>query len=518
MKKFLTNISIILILSAISGVSNAQWVTNHNPVFQANISQPSVGTLFTDPKFGTTVIRLTNARTSGLAGIVPNYSKRQAWNSDESLMMLSDYGNGNVRLYNGSTYQFISNLYDVSGEDIFWSPTDPDLIYYNRDSVLYSYQISNNQITQIHAFTQYTFANTRGEGNMSNDGRYYAICGQNYNYSTGEVKMSDILVYDLQTDSVISTLALPDSLAGFDWVSISPLGNYVVVDYADEDTGRFHGVEVYDRNLNFIWQKPVGAGHSDLGIDANNEEILVMDKYDADVDSTFIMKYRLSDGQETKLIGISPLFDLHTSCRNQLRREWCFISTFDYTGRLTDDSLSWLPFEDEVFALKLDGSRNVQRIAHHHSKRYSPTTPDSDHSVYAAEPHATISRNGDRILFGSNWRLNVEQDTSVDTYIVDFRNFIGFNEFSLPEQLKGKIFPNPVRSSANIQFVLNASSDVHLVITDIAGKQVVSLLNTELAKGEYIIPFNTSCIASGIYIVHLLTNNNVYKSKIEVIK
>jgi len=71
--------------------------------------------------------------------------------------------------------------------------------------------------------------------------------------------------------------------------------------------------------------------------------------------------------------------------------------------------------------LKMDGSGETRRIAHHHSRRYSPNTPDSDTSVYWAEPHASISRNGDRIIYGSNWGLNVDKVESVDTYLVDLR-------------------------------------------------------------------------------------------------
>jgi hypothetical protein len=88
---------------------------------------------------------------------------------------------------------------------------------------------------------------------------------------------------------------------------------------------------------------------------------------------------------------------------------------------LTHDPRAWLTFEDEVFSLKLDGSGEVQRIAHHHSRRFSPITPDSDNSVYWAEPHATVSRNGDRVLFGSNWEQDVEQEAGVDAYIIDLR-------------------------------------------------------------------------------------------------
>jgi hypothetical protein len=287
----------------------AQWVTHHDPVFQPNVAQPALGVPITDPRFGSTIIRLSDARSIGLAGIIPDYSKRQAWNADQSLMMLRDNGNGNYRLYNGNTYQYIRTLSNVAGEDVFWHPTDADRILFNPDSVLYSYKISDSSVTQLRAFKQYVFANTRGEGNVSNDGRYYAFVGQNYNSLTGQVDFKDLGVYDIVTDSIISKLALPGSLNGFDWVSMSPSGNYVVVDYADDITGSFHGVEVYSRMLTPIWQKPLGAGHSDLGTDANGDDILVMDVYDPINDSLYFRKFRLSDGQETVLF-LFPLFSM----------------------------------------------------------------------------------------------------------------------------------------------------------------------------------------------------------------
>lgn len=500
---FLTSFAVIIN----TGISKAQWISHHKPVFQGIVPQPAAGVPITDLKFRTSVIRITDARSLNLKGIVPVYSKRQAWNSDESYLLLADNGNGNVRLYNGISYQFIGNLPDVSGEDIFWSPADPDLIYFNPDSVLNTYRISTGQINKLYAFTLYSFANTRGEGNLSNDGKYYAIAGQHYNYTTGDVTISDILVFDIQSNAVIKTIPLPGNLTDFDWVSISPLGNYVVVDYADWENGRYHGLEVYDRNLNFIWQKPLGPGHSDMGIDAGNQEMIIMEKYDSDADSTFIMKYRLSDGQETKLLGLSARFDLHISCRNEQRRDWCFISTFDYMGRLTDDSLSWMPFEDELFALKMDGSRKVERIAHHHSRRFSPSTPDADKSVYAAEPHATINRSGDRILFGSNWRTKIDQESSVDTYVADFKSFLGFNEIYNIPGIKGIVFPNPVRETACFRFLLNEKSEVNLEIKDITGKILKTVFKLHLEKGFHEIPFTVSSIPSGIYLACLQTDH-----------
>lgn len=63
-----------------------------------------------------------------------------------------------------------------------------------------------------------------------------------------------------------------------------------------------------------------------------------MDWYDSDKNQTFIEKFRLSDGKETMMLDVSAYFDLHISCRNEQRPEYCFISTVDYVERLTDDA------------------------------------------------------------------------------------------------------------------------------------------------------------------------------------
>jgi hypothetical protein len=473
-----------------------------------NISQPDVGYTYADPKTGIQVTRISDALNSGNAGTFPDYSKRQAWNADQSLMILRT-DDGFTLLLDGQSYQFISVLDGVVGQDIFWHPSNPDFLYFSPDSILYSCHIPTGDIDPIHDFAPYTFANTNGEGNLSDDARYYAIVGQYYNYISGEVTFSDILVYDLLTDEVISTMSIPqDSIWGFDWVSISRGGNNVVIDYADTETGRYHGVEVYDRMMNFIWQKPLGAGHSDLGTDANGDEILVMDLYDEETNETVYMKYRLSDGQETELLRTSLLFDQHISLRNEARKDWCFISTFDYVDRLTDDSLSWLPFEDEVFALKLDGSGDVQRIAHHHSKRYSPSTPDPDNSVYWSEPHATVDRNGKRVLWGSNWRQNMQNVNSVDAYIADFSNMLGFND--LPDYNHTFVlFPNPVTDYLNIHLDNFQGDYLQIKISDLTGREYCVLGYPMQNNGIFDAKVLLESLSPGPYSIQIQTQEGI---------
>lgn len=499
-KKFIFSLFALLLL--LSEFAYSQFVTHHNPVFAPNIPRPSAGVTFADPKFNSFVTRITDARSSGKPGIIPIYSKRQAWNKDESLLILQT-GDGIIRLYNGTNYQFIKELTGVEGEDVYWHPVNPSVIIYNPSNALYSYDVNTSQSTLITTFSSYLWANTRSEGNLSNDGRYYAFLGR-YTDTTFNV----LHVYDFQTNSIISTMNLPPNVEDVDWVSISPSGNYVVVDYADEISGRYHGVEVYTRNFNFLWQKPLGAGHSDLGTETNGDEILVMDIYNDDSNKVFFKKFKLSTGQETVLLSTSQKFYDHISCRNEARRDWCFISTFDNPDRLTHDSISWLPFEDEVFALKLDGSRQVQRIAHHHSRRFSPFTPNPDSSVYWAEPHATVSRMANRILWGSNWEYRIELDSSVDTYVCNFNHLIGIKKLneSIPEKFTlMQNYPNPFNPATLIKFELPENTFVTLKIYYLLGKELTTLVNGKLNPGTYSVEWNASEYSSGVYFCRLST-------------
>ncbi|MGA2298108.1 MAG: T9SS type A sorting domain-containing protein [FCB group bacterium] len=495
----------------------AQGITTHDVIFQPNIPKPQKGVPYTDPKFGTRITRITDARTNGYPGEVPQYSKRQAWNSDESLMLIFT-GSGEVLLYNGQTYEFIKTLDYLGGEDVFWHPTNPDIIYYSWYNTLRQYNNSTGEDVGLHTFNDYTFANTCGEGNLSDDGRYWAFAGVVYNDSTQISTFKDIVVYDIINDSIVSKMALPDSLSDFDWVSISPLGNYVVIDYASLDTGRYKGVEVYDRNLHFLWQKPLGFGHSDVGTDSKGNEILVLSFYDSVSNESYITKYNLSDGAETRLINHAWYEYDHISCRNTANKGWCLVSTYDGEGRLTDDSLTWTPFEDEIFEVNLDTAGLVRRLAHHHSRRFSPSTPNSDSSMYFAEPHATISRTGTRVLFASNWRQNIEQDSSVDAYIIDMRT-VGVNDDYTPEpDIKLGCYPEPFSSELNINININKPEFVTLKVYNLLGNEIATIANDALQQGIHSYIYKAENLPSGIYILSLQAGSKIITHKIILIR
>jgi hypothetical protein len=51
-------------------------------------------------------------------------------------------------------------------------------------------------------------------------------------------------------------------------------------------------------------------------------------------------------------------------------------------------------FDDEVVAVKIDGSKAVERLAHMHG---------AFNGCYRCETHAVPSRDGQRVIFASNW-------------------------------------------------------------------------------------------------------------------
>lgn len=408
---------------------NAQFITHHGVVPSSKVDKPTVGIPIFDPRFGTVITRISDSKSTDESGIFPQGASRQAWNANDSLLLLKT-GNGYFKLYDARTYSLIKPLYDVCGEDVFWHPTKALEIVFAPDHNLYSYNVATEETKLLHSFPNYKWITTKGKGNLSNDGKYYAFVGQNYDEATKKIIFKDILVYDLEKNKVISQMHLPENVENLNWVSISPKGNYIVVNYGDDEFGDYHGLEVYDKKLHLLWQLPLGNGNSDLGIDSKNDEILVIAISDPCTDSTSVFKLRLKDGKDTQLLKLPSIFDMHISCSHKEPSEWCFISTFDNLSRSLEDSCK--PFENEIFALQLYGNEETERIAHHNSKKYSAGLLTNELGLYIAEPHASVNNHGNKILFASNWRQEIDNENSIDTYIVDFSEQIKWKEN--PEQ------------------------------------------------------------------------------------
>ncbi len=68
-------------------------------------------------------------------------------------------------------------------------------------------------------------------------------------------------------------------------------------------------------------------------------------------------------------------------------------------------------------------------------------------------------------------------------------------------------YPNPFNPSTNISYTLPQASDVTLVVYDMIGRHVQTLVNSRQSSGNHTIQFDASSLASGIYFYEIRAGN-----------
>jgi len=79
-------------------------------------------------------------------------------------------------------------------------------------------------------------------------------------------------------------------------------------------------------------------------------------------------------------------------------------------------------------------------------------------------------------------------------------------------------YPNPFNPSTNIKFDIPKSSDVKLIIYDIAGREITKLVNEMLNAGSYEVSWDASNYTSGVYFYKLISENYIDTKKMVLIK
>jgi len=79
-------------------------------------------------------------------------------------------------------------------------------------------------------------------------------------------------------------------------------------------------------------------------------------------------------------------------------------------------------------------------------------------------------------------------------------------------------YPNPFNPTTTFQFSLDRPGNTKLLIYNILGQKVKTVVDQHLNSGEYILKFNASEIPSGQYIYQLISNNRVLTKKMLILK
>ncbi|MCM8527908.1 MAG: hypothetical protein NE327_15410 [Lentisphaeraceae bacterium] len=374
----------------------AQYPIKHNDIVKIpNSPKPEYLIPYKDPVFGSTVRRI-----SGNPGdLIPNidsrwnaiarqgYSKDSAWNCDQSLIILKRHDGFPSKIFlDGSSYKPLFGRNSIPGSEILWHPKKPDIMFYVNNSKIGYWNVRTDKKEVIKVFEGYSeLCVGPWEGNLSGDGSKVVLVGKK---GTQKVAFS----YDLAKNIKYKDLALEEGKV--DWVSISYSGKYMVFNLRGDQT------QIYDLNgkeVGKLWAEYGRPSHYDLTVDGNGDDIAVgVSK--SKPDEGRIIKRRLKDGKVTVLTKGG--YGGHTSTRNILRPGWAYV-TYQYKGP------DWGPYWDEIVAVKLDGSLEVERIAHIH-------TGGKD---YLNQAHAVPSPDGKRVIFASSW--DIESGRPINAYVVE---------------------------------------------------------------------------------------------------
>jgi hypothetical protein len=321
------------------------------------------------------------------------YSKSAAWSADERLLVLTQVPGvaGGSRLFlDGATYRPLFARYSP-GNASEWHPAAPDtMVYVTAAGAAGYWDVRTNATSQRFAAAGYTNAELgKGEGSPSADGRYVVVTARRA-ADGAEVAFAA----DLQTGAKgADVVPAAFGTTYLDWATISPSGQYVVVH--GTIGGQANATRVFDRAGAPVaaW---AGTYHMDLGREAGGAEAGVGGDYSAVVRRPLATGARLPLGAGTS--------SSHTSARNARRPGWAFVSTYGAAAASAH--------VNEVYAVALDGSGAVERLAHHRSTA----------ATYDAQPHAVPSPDGRRVLFASDWGA---AGGPVQAYVADARPLCG---------------------------------------------------------------------------------------------
>lgn len=348
------------------------------PVYLTPVHEPSTNMILTQ------ITDNARAGENALPRLTHHYSKRQAWNLDETLIDLGG------RILSAQSYQPVLN-YEPLSSARNWSNVYPDKLigirYHPKANSIASFNVSTEQYEELARFEGYDKCSFgQAEGNLTNDDSKVLVSCTNV-----ETDQIELIAYDLENRVILGTLIAEEN---FNWASFSQSGNYIVAEnntHPDPNPVLIR----YSTTLENPVLLSTNPAHGDLALDADGNDLYVM------IYSNTIQTVRLADRYITVLpIGghsQGTIGSGHVSCRALDRPGWCYLST--YTERrlgavqLAKDAT---PVSQDLFPL--DQKLMAKATAYEHWGYHRSTI-----NSYRAIAKASVSRSGQKILFTSDW-------------------------------------------------------------------------------------------------------------------
>jgi hypothetical protein len=79
-------------------------------------------------------------------------------------------------------------------------------------------------------------------------------------------------------------------------------------------------------------------------------------------------------------------------------------------------------------------------------------------------------------------------------------------------------FPNPFNPATQIRFSIPELNTVTLIIYDLIGRKIETLINEEFQPGEYTVGFDAANLPSGMYIYRITAGSYVAQKRMILVK
>ncbi len=402
-------------------------ITDQEPRKVRPVARPPFGQRYRDPAFGTTVIRITNSAADEV--FKPSYSTMQAWNADESLLLLYKQSNGDGLhiLLDGFTYAPIKALdfWPTDLEEVFWSHNDPDILYYvSAQHPTYGSLMKHNVRTD-EATVLRNFENMCGKNiapTSGGDVLMQSLDDNTFGFRCDTGDNWTAFSYNVKEDKVITQL-LGDGKDFDNWTAPLPLPK----SDAFWMQGKVIGPDLKSVQATFDMFKH--HEHADIGLAHDGREVYYATAFNISEGRCnndvyggvgHLIEHDFKTGECRPVITEKDGYPYttrgtHISGRATRKPGWVAMSSigYDKLDFFTNDNKA-SPLFSEIYLVDTNPkSERVCRVAQHRS--FGKSAKNGEYHPYFGEPHATISPSGTRIIFGSDWY----DSGSVDAYVVE---------------------------------------------------------------------------------------------------
>jgi len=108
-------------------------------------------------------------------------------------------------------------------------------------------------------------------------------------------------------------------------------------------------------------------------------------------------------------------------------------------------------------------------------------------------------------------------DSTFTTSMLVHRDGSSVYEISPENPIGLMIFPNPVSDDFNVLFSISNRSNIKVLLYDVKGKPITTLMDREIATGNYSYNYTLKgLVSSGVYFLTVKLNDKIYSKKIFV--